>query len=310
MRRRAQAANAALDVSLYSDDERVSLSQNAIRFEAGETEKTVVAHVADDNVVDGPREFQVTALANEFLTGHGVVAIDDNDEANLIWSLPSAPVTARQLAEGIQFSATLTARPTKDVRVELVSPPGYAFEPAIISITPDHWNNGELVKVRLLPGNLVPGGPSSLDPSITLTSEDSNFTAAMVNPLVIKAVNATPMQNPFNRFDVNGDTNDTALDALIIINALNPDVPLGVPLFNRMLDVSGDNLVSSLDALQAINNLAKTRAEKEQVVAIPLTGFLPQEPLFPSDHTGIPAQDLEDRWRGCGRSSAVHLDAD
>ncbi len=81
--------------------------------------------------------------------------------------------------------------------------------------------------------------------------------------------NPFPWQNPVSRFDVNADGNVTALDALLVINALNSPTrgrgPLNVPrdftqLTQHYLDTSGDNQLTALDALQVINQLNTRRS--------------------------------------------------
>jgi hypothetical protein len=71
--------------------------------------------------------------------------------------------------------------------------------------------------------------------------------------------NASPWQNPDNSFDVNGRSDVTPADALIIINYLNRStfttVPLDVDFRSNFLDVSGNNKIEPLDALQVINYL-------------------------------------------------------
>ena len=73
-----------------------------------------------------------------------------------------------------------------------------------------------------------------------------------------------PFQNPVLRHDVNDSGSVTPVDALQIINAIGrnngdnilldvPPLPPGLPPFP---DVSGDSVVSALDALQVINQLA------------------------------------------------------
>jgi hypothetical protein len=55
---------------------------------------------------------------------------------------------------------------------------------------------------------------------------------------------------------VNNDRATTALDALIVINALNAP-PAGETLNSYFMDVNGDELLTPLDALMIINALNK-----------------------------------------------------
>ena len=70
-----------------------------------------------------------------------------------------------------------------------------------------------------------------------------------------------PWSNPSNRYDVNGDGEVTARDALIVINAIGrhggPGPVSEFPWAGFYLDVSQDGIVSALDALLVINQLAR-----------------------------------------------------
>ncbi len=68
---------------------------------------------------------------------------------------------------------------------------------------------------------------------------------------------AASWQNPVQPTDVNGDGDDSPLDALIIINVLNTlgAHELGDGVITAFLDVNGDGVVSPIDALLVINRL-------------------------------------------------------
>jgi hypothetical protein len=79
--------------------------------------------------------------------------------------------------------------------------------------------------------------------------------------------NASPWQNPDNPFDVNGRSDVTPADALVIINYLNrssfTNIPLTVDFRTNFLDVSGNNKIEPLDALQVINYLNRRNTNGE-----------------------------------------------
>ena len=81
-------------------------------------------------------------------------------------------------------------------------------------------------------------------------------------------VDNNPFRNPVNRFDVNDSQAVTPLDALVVVNAIGRNdgnsIPLDdpallaqLPPLPRYPDVSGDGLVSAVDALQVINELSR-----------------------------------------------------
>ncbi len=75
------------------------------------------------------------------------------------------------------------------------------------------------------------------------------------------------LTNLDNRFDTNGDGRVSALDALVVINAMAQErfehLTLSTPLRavaslgGFQLDASGDGSISALDALQVINELGR-----------------------------------------------------
>ncbi|MGI9471458.1 MAG: GEVED domain-containing protein [Rubripirellula sp.] len=83
-------------------------------------------------------------------------------------------------------------------------------------------------------------------------------------------VDNNPFQNPINQYDVNDSGTVTPLDALQIINVIDRNggsifldvlpLPTDLPPFP---DVSGDSIVSALDALRVINELGRVQANGE-----------------------------------------------
>ena len=93
--------------------------------------------------------------------------------------------------------------------------------------------------------------------------DDSGFISNVAQ--VVVSVIPNPGQNPNLALDVNGDELITAIDALLIINKLNRDLPAGqtsIPVdpdepTPPFFDVNGDGVISSLDALLVINALSR-----------------------------------------------------
>ncbi len=100
-------------------------------------------------------------------------------------------------------------------------------------------------------------------------------------PLSLNVVNnAFPWQNRTSSLDVNADGTVAALDALLVINALNsPTIgkgPLSTPReFDQLalfyLDTSGDNELSPLDALLVLNKLNSRSSGEGELLSSPLS---------------------------------------
>ncbi len=113
-------------------------------------------------------------------------------------------------------------------------------------------------------------GPADL---LVVTGTDPNVSVSTATVSAAAAPAATPVvswHNSSNPLDVNGDGSVTALDALIVINALNSQGPtaLGTPptTAHNYLDVTGTGVLSPIDALDIINEL---NAQASAAVASP-----------------------------------------
>lgn len=101
--------------------------------------------------------------------------------------------------------------------------------------------------------------------ALDITASDSGIPVGTLSQTFTINVlaNPRPWNNPSNALDVDGDTQVTPLDALVIINKLNsqsPGDPPGAlpptrPSGSQYYDVTGDGLVAPIDALLIINHL-------------------------------------------------------
>ncbi len=107
-------------------------------------------------------------------------------------------------------------------------------------------------------------------------------------------------QNPVWSTDVNGDTNTSPIDALLVINVLNSLGTQALPLVPPpalanwpYLDVSGDNVVSPLDVLQVINVLNDRAAQRGfgEGEAVALTAWIPAADQLRGTVLDDPLQD-------------------
>jgi len=140
---------------------------------------------------------------------------------------------------------------------------------------------------------------------ITVTDANDPFSSAKL-PLTLDVFsNPFPWQNRTSNFDVNADGRVTALDALLVINALNSTAtgrgPLSVPRELEQLnlfyvDTSGDNALSPLDALLVINKLTADRGEGE-AAALPAKIETPAVAVQPETWFGAFTSLEEERRR-------------
>lgn len=75
-----------------------------------------------------------------------------------------------------------------------------------------------------------------------------------------------PTTNPNNPYDVNGDENVNAMDALIVINRLGASTTTRTSAAPVYLDVNGDGFTTALDALRIINYLSGSNRSAAGIV--------------------------------------------
>jgi len=103
------------------------------------------------------------------------------------------------------------------------------------------------------------GGPASTDTFQYVAVDAHNAQSDQTVTVVIRIEDApaAEWQNPINRFDVNNDGFVSPIDALLVINYINANIPnltlpsprpIGAPFY----DVNGDGDATSLDVLQII----------------------------------------------------------
>ena len=148
-----------------------------------------------------------------------------------------------------------------------------SFEKYHLSGAPVHIKSTDLSQLAINGNQLR----LALDPAQELTfSTDAVLKSPAIVDGVFCAFGSTRIgggesepgrqwQNPVNHFNVNVQSSGvSALDALIVINELgrreSSELPLITDLTNfqgNYYDVSGDGLLTALDALQVINQLAR-----------------------------------------------------
>lgn len=118
----AVAASTDVEVSLASGDEsEITLPQTTVWIPAGQLSATFDLVVPDDAVLDGSRWVTVTASAADYIDGHSVIAVHDNETASLGLSL--TPLSAAEGDGSLAGAGTVTIdiAPDEDLLVTLAS---------------------------------------------------------------------------------------------------------------------------------------------------------------------------------------------
>jgi hypothetical protein len=141
------------------------------------------------------------------------------------------------------------------------SAPDGTLDPASVTIvTPPPSSQGSVQVLADGQIRFTPATDFTGEATFSYTVRDNVGTTSNVAQVRVNVLSSA-WQNPSNRFDVNADTFISAIDALIVINAINrnggsfpliPGVSAPPPPF---MDVDGNNVVNSQDALNVINAL-------------------------------------------------------
>ena len=111
--------------------------------------------------------------------------------------------------------------------------------------------------------------PPVTDPPVT----DPPVTDPPVNDPPVNGAELSPWQNRQNKFDVSGDQRVSAVDALMVINAIGRNagqmIAVTDTVSDSFTDVNGDFVVSVLDALMVINSLTQGRIVAEAELVAP-----------------------------------------
>ena len=103
--------------------------------------------------------------------------------------------------------------------------------------------------------------------SFTYRAVDAGNLSSAPATVTLTIRNTNEFQNPLNRFDVNGDTFVSPIDALLNINYINlhgsTDLSASATGLPPFPDVSGDTFLSPIDVLQVVNHLNNPLAEGE-----------------------------------------------
>ncbi len=286
IRRSGPAISSDQTITLRSSDITEITVPASVVIPAGQTFVTVGVTAVDDNLLDGTQTVTITASSSS--TDDDSILMTITDAERLIVTLAETVIREDQT----DFATIVIRRSNTDTQESvLVSVAGLDPEQFTAPNQITLASGQQQVSLPLRPIDDDDPEPTEF---YTLT-----LTTNVYDPVTISFElrdNDTPrFQNPVDRFDVVGNDGVSALDALVVINALairsDPQIGPDEEFQGVYFDVTGDNRVTALDALQVINELAKRRvsrpaAESEFDVAIESMSFVRDDA----------ADDEDDRW--------------
>ena len=257
-------------VDLQSSDPSELSLPSFVEISAGATEVNVPIQAVDDDLLDGDQAVSILASGAHLESDELSVTVKDHEHLTVRFSSSeiiegangvSMRVTRSNtdITQALTVNVTGLDRSQLDFAIPVEIPAGRAFvDIAIVTVDDDIAESPQNYDIQFS----APGYAPASEGIIIVDDEPPTF------------------QNLINRFDANQDQNVTAVDALIIINAIarhsgSFDLTPGTDVIDEVfLDVSGDYRVTALDALQVINKLARPSSqsiESETPVLDPLT---------------------------------------
>lgn len=240
-----------LVVTLSSNDTGEAAVASSVTILAGQNSASFSVSGVNDTLRDGTQTVIITASASGVASKTANVLVTDDEVDTLSLTLPTdlmsenggsilATVTRNDLDNTASLVVTLSSNNT-----------GEATVPSSVTI-PANQNSATF--------SITAVNEAAVDGAKTVSITASAAAHAGVSKDIIVADDETPYQNPRNRLDVVPDGIIVPADVLAIINIVNEigTGPVGTimpqytgnPIFP---DTSGDNFISSLDALLVIN---------------------------------------------------------
>lgn len=212
--------------SIFDDQENGTLMLKAL--EPGSATITVAVIDAEGNRTE--QTFDVTS-AND--TSNGAPFLNPvADDLHTCVDLETTVQLSSQDKEGDRVIYSVA--PVGDVTFGL----SVDSNSGLVTVTPPRGFAGELQFLATV---------RQATPTTTSSPDD--------NQLITIIVGVSPLQNPLDHFDVNGDKVLSSIDALLVINSINTGNTSvhDFPDTSAFIDVNGDCFVTPLDALMVIN---------------------------------------------------------
>lgn len=239
-----------LTVTLLSSDTSEAQVQTSVNMAANERTVDVPIDIVDDSLLDGDQTVTFTASASDYVGDQTQLMVTDRE--TLSAAFVDGVYAEDTAADSIQLRVTVSGNATTDVPIVLSGGAGRVAYG-------NNWEipaNQNFVLVTLSPVDDV---DEQAMEAITLNVSVPGTDGATASFLLQDDENE--FQNAGDRYNVNGQDDVTALDALIIINAINR-AGGEYPVWNTerqngdgFWDVNGDYRISAIDILQVINEL-------------------------------------------------------
>ena len=275
VQRSGPATQSDQTITLISTDETELSVPASLTIRRGETSASVLIDAVDDNLLDGTQSVVVTASGTGLTSGEAILNVSDHETLDVA-------ISANQLIEDQPGSVTLTVSRSN---IDVANPLSIAL-------------GGRQSQIDIGGSVTIPTGSRSVAIPLSPIDDDDHepilnlvytFTAAgyVSDEVAFSLIDDEPplFQNPVNRFDIDGNGETTAADALRVINELSRRIgernfldPSTSQPHGVFYDANGDYFLTALDALIVINELSRQRpavAEAEAIVGSVASPVIP-----------------------------------
>ena len=283
-----------ITVQLSSGDTSEATVPASVTIPAGQASATFTISAVDDALLDGTQSATVRATSTGYIEGNR--SLDVTDHETLTVRIDTASISEKN-GSGIGTISRSNTDIDQAITVQLSS--------------------SDTSEATVPAGVTIPAGQSIVTFTVTAV-DDTLLDSAQVVVIATAAlgyegstveVNITdderqfPWQNPRNPLDVNDDGFVTAIDALLVINALNTGFQLPPQLPDpfipvQYLDVNGNGSVTPIDALLVINELNRPRNPEGEGLAFE------RNESMPSDDSSV-LDVLTEEWLRLRRRSTI-----
>lgn len=264
----------SLVVDLVSSDPSEADLPASVAIPAGQSSVSVDVAAVDDTLLDGSVNVTLLASATGFVGDNVDVTVNDHETLggafNIAAVFENAP-DGTLLLTLTRSNSDITA----GLDVSVVDSLGQLAQPLTVTIPAGETT----VTVAVNPVNdTVAEIPTSTSISVSAIGYVGVSIDLLINDDEVPA-----FQNPSNRYDVNGNTEVTVLDALRVINQLSfrdgvfAVDPAVEPFSGNYWDTNGDYLVTALDALLVINELSRRQRAMESEGEFAVDSLLARE---------------------------------
>ena len=258
----------ASDVTVNMDDydsKEISVSPSAVTFTPSNWDmlQSATIQAADDSVIQGNRSVMIGIYAissdsdyNGITIPDVEVLILDNDKAGMLITESDGNTTVTEGGSGDSYIVQLTAKPTRDVSIQISDSSQLDITPAALIFTTENWNKEQTVIVSAVDDTQREGSHSELI-NHTVQSDDLFYQTLSPSAITVNIIDNDHSssghrnqneEKPVDSDTGSGDINPNLGGRIILHKNISLDIPKGALSGNSKVSVQL-NKVDEIDKL-------------------------------------------------------------